>query len=390
MRISWAVGVASVLAVGAACSDHHDVDPSVKSKDPFANAAGRGSAGASSGGGGTHSAGSNVNGVVATTLPRFPGSGTSDAGDPLPNSMLCDSVSAEESPIPDRVETCYVDKNDPTTVAATLEEVLECVEEADTVHLRLTFHPWFVDNTYGANAIGWDHDGATAVAPMMAPMMGGMAKMPKMPKSGHTFMDLVGSDHAEIILTDAAGKTVMQFKLDYISQDASAPSGYACLGVTGGEGKMIIGDANDVVRWMTSEDRNLNERGYSSYTVDSPATDEDYTPNADTPEWDYRVVYEAWVDVEAFGAAGFGGATIEYVHASPSKTDSNTIEVMPGKCPPCNDPDRCHKDPPPPPPPPTTCGSNDPDEVCADASVPPPDNGGKPLSCDGGKECTVD
>jgi hypothetical protein len=99
------------------------------------------------------------------------------------------------------------------------------------------------------------------------------------------------------------------------------------------------------------------------------------------------------------------------VHASPSKTDSNTIDVMPGKCPPCNDPDGCHKNPPPPPPPPTSCGSNDPDEVCADASVPPPppktcgsndpdevcadasvpptDNGGKPL-CDGGSECTVD
>jgi hypothetical protein len=381
------------------CSDHHDTDAAAAGKDPFGNASSGDRAGAGSNASGANGSAGSGTGVhdangnaVATILPYFPGAGTSDAGDPLPNGMVCDSVSGEPSPIPERIEQCYYDKNDPNPSgpAATLEQVLECVEEADTVHIRLTFHPWFVDNTYGLNAVGWDAQDATAPAPMMAPMMmAGMVapKMPKMMKGGHTFKDLVGSDHAEFILKDANDQVVMQFKLDYISIDANAPSGYASLGVLGGEGKVAIGDPAWVVRWMTSEDRNLNERGYASYTTDSPATDGDYTPNAETPEWDYRVVYEAWVDIRAFGAAGFGGASIEYVHASPAKTSSNTIEVKPGKCPPCNDPDGCHDNPPPPPP---TCGSNDPDEVCADAGGIP--NGGKPVpNCEENpQECMVD
>jgi hypothetical protein len=35
--------------------------------------------------------------------------------------------------------------------------------------------------------------------------------------------------------------------------------------------------------------------GLSDFTVDSPATDEIYTPNPDALEWDYRVSYEVWV-----------------------------------------------------------------------------------------------
>jgi hypothetical protein len=67
--------------------------------------------------------------------------------------------------------------------------------------------------------------------------------------------------------------------------------------------------------------------------VDSPATDANYTPNPQAPAWDFRVVYEAWIDVAAFGAAGFGGATIEYVHASPAKGGEDTLHVKPGDCP---------------------------------------------------------
>ncbi|HMI90926.1 MAG TPA: hypothetical protein VK509_06155 [Polyangiales bacterium] len=297
-----------------------------------------------------------------STLPSFPGSGTSAAGDPLPNGMLCDSVPGQASPIPERIEECFFDKNDPGAMvpAATLEQVLECVEDADTVHIRLTFHPWFVDNTYGENSVGW-HTGTTGNG--------------KPRKGGHGFKDLVESDHAEILLKDAGGAVVMQFKLDYLSVDASQASGYGSLGVLGGEGMMILGDPAHVVRWTSSQTRNLNERGYGEYTTESPATDENYTPNPATPEWDYRVVYEAWIDLAAFGSAGFGGAGIEFVHASPSKASSNTVEVVPGKCPPCQDPDGCHDDPPPPPPP---CGSSDPDAVCGDAGI-PDDNGGMPV-----------
>jgi hypothetical protein len=383
MRMSFiGLGAAFSIAFAAACSDDDSAtDPDAV--DPFGNRRIDGKNGDPGGGAGGGAQSSD--GIVSpTTLPQFPGAGTSDASDPLPDGMLCDAVAGAATPIPKRIEECFFDKNDPSTgVAATLEQVLECVEEADTVHLRLTFHPWFVDNSYGANAIGWE---AMAAA---APMMGGkMPKMPKGGKGGHTFKDLVGSDHAEIILKDADGAEVMRFKLDYLSIDEQASSGYASLGVVGGEGKVLLGDPAHVVRWSSSQDRNLNERGYASYIVDSPATDADYTPNSSTPEWDYRVVYEAWIDIDAFGAAGFGGATIEYVHASPAKSSSNTIEVEPGECPPCQDPDGCHDNPPPPP---GSCGSSDPDEVCVDAGVPP--NTGTPVDCKKDPEnvnCMVD
>jgi hypothetical protein len=146
-------------------------------------------------------------------------------------------------------------------------------------------------------------------------------------------MDLVGSDHAEFLVTNEKGDVVSQFKLDYISQDSRAPSGYASLGVLGGEGRMIIGDASDIVDWSTSLGLDLNERGYGDYIVSSPETDADYTPNVDTRKWDYRVVYEVWIDNAVFGDVGFGGALIEHVHASPSKYPSDTITVIPGDCP---------------------------------------------------------
>jgi hypothetical protein len=196
-------------------------------------------------------------------------------------------------------------------LAATLEQVLECVDGTDTIHLRLTFDPGFVDNTYGAGSIGWPR------------------------KRGHTLVkDLTKSDHAEITVRSSTGEPSLRFKLDYISAVASAPSGFASLGVRGGDGAMLSGSADWIVKWNTSLSRNLNERGYAAYTVDSPSTDSQYTPNPKAPEWDYRVVYEAWIDVAAFGGGAFGGADISFVHASPAKAKSDTLEVEPGDCPP--------------------------------------------------------
>ncbi len=123
--------------------------------------------------------------------------------------------------------------------------------------------------------------------------MGPGAGMPMGP-GGHTFKDLVESDHAEFDLSDAAGAAVLSFDLDYITADSSALSGYATLGVSGGDGKMLSGDAAAIVYASTSLDRDLNACGYSSYTTNSPATDSTYTPNAATPDWDYRVVYDVW------------------------------------------------------------------------------------------------
>jgi hypothetical protein len=225
----------------------------------------------------------------------YPGAGTSGADGTMPGGEL----------------QCFY----PTTTtgaapgmpAATAQYVLEALNGVQTLHVRLTFSPSFVDNSYGANAVGW--------------------------AKGHTFAQLVGSDHAELTFLDKSAQEKLHFKMDYISQSASAPSGYKCLGVTGGEGRMILGDAASVVAASTSLDRDLNERGYKSFLVDSPATTASYAPSAATPKWDYRVVYEAWIKNDAFGASGFGSVQLAFVHASPSKLNTNTLPVTKGPCP---------------------------------------------------------
>jgi hypothetical protein len=224
--------------------------------------------------------------------------------------------------------------NDPTGV---IEQVIETLGGKTYLHLRVTFDPRFVDNTYGVNASsGWVNKvmaapkGGMPAAPMggKAGPMGGMTA-----KAAHTFDDLVGSDHVELVLVDSKGNTVLDFDVDYVSQNKDAPCGYGTLGVSGGEGKMIKGDASAIVGVATSIDRNLNGCGYC-LTTDSPATDDNFTPDASAPNWDYRVVYEVWVDFSVFKGQGFGGAFIPSVHASPSMASSNTIDVDPNPCPP--------------------------------------------------------
>ena len=202
----------------------------------------------------------------------------------------------------------------PAPHAATVEFLHETAGGQEYYRFRITFDPGFVDNTYGANAIGWI-------------------------TKGHTFKDLVGSDHAELSLFDGTPTLVSQFDIDYITASTGAACGYDALGVSGGEGKMLIGDSKYILASTTSLDRNLNGCGYcksaacgGDCTIDSPATDAKYTPNAAAPNWDFRVVYEVWVDAAVFAGKGFGGSAITFVHASPSKASSNTVSVTPRPC----------------------------------------------------------
>jgi len=176
------------------------------------------------------------------------------------------------------------------------------LDGVDAVYVRFAFTERFVDNTYGANrAEDWPR--------------------------GHSFNDLVESDKAAITMTDGNGNVALEFILDYISQSNDAPSGYETLGVLGGEGEMITGDPSAVLRAVTSLDRNLNQRG-CVFLQDSPTPDQ-------CPDWDKQVVYEVFVRLDAFGAAGIGGPAIGEVHASPSKLGpgNNSAPVEPQECP---------------------------------------------------------
>ncbi|MBN2340281.1 MAG: hypothetical protein JXX29_05590 [Deltaproteobacteria bacterium] len=258
---------------------------------------------------------------TSTGVIQFPGAGISGSGDALEPGIppeTADECNANTTTgittevIQQDVE-CFYSEDEPNVPAASIEQVVEVVADQQWVHLRLTLDPSFVDNTYGETAIGWEDS----------------------KKGEHTFKDLVGSDHAEMLLYDADGNLTLHFKLDYISEDETSPSGYSTLGVTGGDGKMIVGDAEDILGVSTSLNRNLNGCELV-YTVDSPATDAQYSLPENAEKWDFRVVYEVWVDAATFGDAGFGKAVIENVHASPSKQEDNTIEVVPGDCPVCD------------------------------------------------------
>ena len=176
---------------------------------------------------------------------------------------------------------------------------------ANKATIRTTFSKNFVDNTYGFSAIGWP--------------------------SGHKFNDLAGSSYLQLALYDAANVKKMEFNLDYITSSNTIASGYKCLGVTGGQGKMILGNVSDILNTTSSLDKNLNSFGYV-LTTNSPATNSSYSPNVNYPNWIYDVWYEVTVNLSAFGSAGFGRPVITYVKANPSKTGSYSEVLIDTTC----------------------------------------------------------
>ena len=214
----------------------------------------------------------------------------------------CTPATPPPPPPPPQDKICYKGVSN-SYVRASQEWTINTT--TNTATIRTTFSKNFVDNTYGLSAIGWP--------------------------SGHTFNQLVGSDNLQMAIFDANNVKKMEFKIDYITSSNTVPSGYKCLGVTGGEGSMILGNVSDVVSVTTSIDKNLNTFGYA-LTTNSPATNTSYTPNSTYSNWIYDVWYEVTVKLSAFGTAGFGKPLITSVHASPSKTGSNTEIVIDTTC----------------------------------------------------------
>lgn len=180
------------------------------------------------------------------------------------------------------------------------------------VHVQLTLTKAYVDNTYGAYAIGYA--GATSIG------------------KHHSLGDLLESDKNEFFLGNAKGDLVLDFDLDYFSVSPKHPSGYGCLGVTGGEGHMYKGDPADILAAQTSLGTNFNAYGYK-LTQDSPKTDLKYTPDPKYPKWIFEVQYEFWARLSAFGPTGPGKIYITGLHASPNKVNIKPLPLTPGKCP---------------------------------------------------------
>lgn len=216
---------------------------------------------------------------------------------------VCYSYEAATNPAPKGPPGGEVSGASCTSLPKT--KVLSRLDANGNIVVRIIFPKSFVDNTYGKNAIGWS--------------------------KGHTFNDLVGSDHVIVTLYDKAGAVVMVAKLDYVSQ-VSGTSQYKSLGVDGGEGKMMAGNRADVIGVRTSIDVNLNDFGYNLVS-DSPATDANYAVNASYPKWIYDVWYDIVVKPSAFAAGGgYGRASLDGIHASPSKIAQNTCPVVAAVC----------------------------------------------------------
>ena len=324
----WSLAVGLPLACGSAADDLHEAEPSSGFVDDA------------------------LDGDVGRPPAfAFPGSGTSGAALPIeaglgPETTAdCHPQPSATLPEPVAVQTvCFYTEDEPDVPAATVEQIVEVVGNSEWVHVRLILNPSFVDNSYGATAVGWAAEeelaGTGSTPPPPEPsarpreMAGERAPRPRRSKGSHSFGDLVGSDHAEIQLLAGDGRLALHFKLDYLSESSAAPSGYASLGVDGGEGALIAGEAEWILGSSTSIDRNLNACGLRDFVEASPETNETYASSPVAASWDYRVVYEVWVSMDAFGSAGFGSALIENVHASPSKTGENTETVTPAPCPP--------------------------------------------------------
>jgi hypothetical protein len=169
--------------------------------------------------------------------------------------------------------------------------------DAASISVALIFPRFLVDNSYGANSIGWGDDAPSG--------------------KDHSLKSLKGSDKALFHFTDAAGNSVLEFLFDYIDEDNDQ---YFSGGVADGDGKMELGDESDVLAFGTSLDYNFNVLGLDTFLKDSPP--------ADHPDWVFDVIYEVQVAASAFGDAGFGSVAIPEVHASPNKLGKNVVTVV--------------------------------------------------------------
>lgn len=335
-RLSLAVGasvIGTVYVLACGGTDQAAPGGALGTAGGSAGASGAGArGGATSGGGSNGSGGSSGSGTYYPpgAAPAIPFGGAGGGGQ---NNLITAGISPQAcgassafngttvKPVSGDNLTCYYSAAvSPTTPLAFIEQDEELIGGKDLIHVRVTMNPTFVDNTYGSTAIGWG--GTDAGTNMM--MMGPGAH-------GHTFWDLIDSNHVEFDFSNSSGTVVLSFNEDYASSDANSPSGFACLGVAGGDGGMLVGSASDIVYYDSSLARDLNGCGYGSYTTNSPATDANYTPNPAAPNWDYRVVYDVWVLKSALPAGWT--VSIPYVHASPSKMAS-TYTVKSAPCPP--------------------------------------------------------
>jgi len=186
--------------------------------------------------------------------------------------------------------------------------VLYLAEDASSLYFAFEQSVHINDNTYGTDKIGWKTNHHRDLKP------------------------LDKSEHAKVQLQDCTGAVVLDFYLDYITK--VGPGNYQNLGVSGGDGSMLIGDPAYVIASDSSIGWNLHDAsppypgGLGDSPPRTPTNTYDYGTTADpNAPWIYPLVYEWQVDKAAFGASGYCDLTISEVHNSPLKSGANPTPV---------------------------------------------------------------
>lgn len=147
--------------------------------------------------------------------------------------------------------------------------------------IGVVLDPSLVDNSYGANAVGYDNT-ITGTG-------------------GHPFSDLTGSDKAEFSFVDANG-AAFGFTMDYLDKNGSTYQATA----TSGEGS---GGAGIVTESNSSMTYNFNNFGI--FETDSPTN---------VAGWDFLVTYELKVAGSVIGADfDINQISIPQIHISDAK-----------------------------------------------------------------------
>lgn len=208
--------------------------------------------------------------------------------------------------------TRYIDTgiHTPTGQYNVAAAYLYVLEDAQYVYVFYHQDMYYAnDNSYGTTSIHWE----------------------VRPNGRRNFTDIVDSDRGEFYFEDAGGRLAAHFYVDQLSPRTGTPSGYGCLGFSGGDGQWLEGYANPAYFEVTSVmDYNLNRTGYCSggvcrcgsaadLLVNSPPGSGTYeTLDPACAGWQWYNGWEIRVNKEAFAPLGFG-IVIGQHHNSPSK-----------------------------------------------------------------------
>ena len=164
-----------------------------------------------------------------------------------------------------------------------------------------------VDNSYGANSVGWGSNAPSG--------------------KNHNFKDLLGSDSAELVFYDSSSNKVLNTQIDYIEGNGSGPY-YARV-----ENESVTGAVINVassLQWNWQQFGSTNPELFGNNSS-SPLTGSNTTYDVTDPalsDWIFDVIYEFQISGSLFSDQDrfeLSQLSFEVVHDSPNKIGRNKV-----------------------------------------------------------------